>query len=123
VLARSIFNHSMNYAPWWSGEGNLVEDPEEKIEALRALSSISCPDDGLTRVSPMSGAKSNFNSARTIEEFSAKVRQGPPIDDEPDYSFPTWAPSCSLEMTAGAPIDDPGRSGREVPGYAKHYVR
>src|ERR1039458_4599103 len=59
-----------------------------------------------------------------IEEFSAKVRIGPPIDDEEDYSFPTWAGVIPLEMIAGAPIDD-GRLDpkRGVPTYARHYTR
>jgi hypothetical protein len=59
-----------------------------------------------------------------IEEFSAKVRVGPPIDDEEDYSFPTWAGVVPLEMVAGKPIDDlrvlPNRT---VPQYARGYSR
>ena len=59
-----------------------------------------------------------------IEEFSAKVRVGPPIDDEEDYAFPTWAGVVPLEMVAGKPIDDvrllPGQSVRE---YARNYTR
>jgi uncharacterized protein len=59
-----------------------------------------------------------------IEEFSAKVRSGPPIDDEEDYSFPTWAGVVPLEMKAGAPINDPRLDPtREVPGYARKYSR
>jgi hypothetical protein len=42
-----------------------------------------------------------------ITEFSAKVRQGPPIDDEPDYAFPTWAGVIPLQTVAGAPLNDP----------------
>jgi hypothetical protein len=59
-----------------------------------------------------------------IEEFSAKVRTGPPIDDEEDYSFPTWAGVVPLEIKAGEPINDPKLNPlREVPTYAKNYVR
>ena len=59
-----------------------------------------------------------------IEEFSAKVRQGPPIDDEEDYAFPTWAGLIPLEMTAGAPINDPRLDpNTTVPAYAREYSR
>jgi hypothetical protein len=59
-----------------------------------------------------------------IEEFSAKVRQGPPIDDEEDYSFPTWAGVIPLQMVAGAPVNDPRLDPKTpVPGYASAYSR
>jgi hypothetical protein len=59
-----------------------------------------------------------------IEEFSAKVRKGPPIDDEEDYAFPTWAGVIPLEMVAGKPLNDPRLApGREVPAYARQYSR
>jgi hypothetical protein len=59
-----------------------------------------------------------------IEEFSAKVRTGPAIDDEEDYAFPTWAGVVPLEMVAGSPIDDARLlQGTEVPEYARHYTR
>lgn len=59
-----------------------------------------------------------------IEEFSAKVRKGPPIDDEEDYEFPTWAGVIPLEIVAGKPVNDPRLDpGREVPAYAQHYSR
>jgi hypothetical protein len=59
-----------------------------------------------------------------IEEFSAKVRVGPPIDDEEDYAFPTWAGVIPLEMVAGRPIDDARLDpAHQPPGYAKRYTR
>ena len=59
-----------------------------------------------------------------IEEFSAKVRTGPPVDDAEDYAFPTWAGVVPLEMNAGAPINDPRlEPGREVPEYVRCYSR
>jgi len=59
-----------------------------------------------------------------IEEFSAKVRSGPPIDDAEDYAFPTWAGVVPLEMTVGEPITDPTLNPRrEVPPYVKNYSR
>jgi hypothetical protein len=59
-----------------------------------------------------------------IEEFSAKVRVGPPIDDVEDYSFPTWAGVLPLEMKAGEPIHDPKLAQKiGVPSYVQTYSR
>jgi nitroimidazol reductase NimA-like FMN-containing flavoprotein (pyridoxamine 5'-phosphate oxidase superfamily) len=126
VFARSIFNHSMNYrSVLVLGKATLVEDPKEKIAALYALSEHILPGRWAESRQPNERELKATSILRVpIEEFSAKVRTGPPIDDEPDYAFPTWAGVVPLEMTAGAPIDDPRLDpGREVPAYAKHYVR
>jgi hypothetical protein len=59
-----------------------------------------------------------------IQEFSAKVRSGPPIDDEEDSSFPTWAGVVPLEMTVGTAINDPRLApGRALPEYVRNYTR
>jgi hypothetical protein len=59
-----------------------------------------------------------------IEEFSAKVRQGPPIDDEADYAFSTWAGVVPLTLVAGQPIDDARlMPGIKPPEYARAYTR
>jgi hypothetical protein len=59
-----------------------------------------------------------------IEEFSAKVRSGPPIDDEDDYSFPTWAGVVPLETVSRPPINDPRLDPQyKAPPYAARYVR
>jgi uncharacterized protein len=126
VLARSIFNHSMNYrSVVILGKATLVDDPAEKLEALRLLSEHILPgrwDD--SRQPNASELKQTSVLKLPIEEFSAKVRQGPAIDDEEDYAFPTWAGVIPLEMTAGAPIDDSRLlPGQEAPEYAMHYSR
>jgi nitroimidazol reductase NimA-like FMN-containing flavoprotein (pyridoxamine 5'-phosphate oxidase superfamily) len=126
VFARSIFNHSMNYrSVVILGNATLVEDPQEKIAALHALSEHILPGRWADSRQPNERELKATSILRVpIEEFSAKVRTGPPIDDEPDYAFPTWAGVVPLEMTAGTPIDDPRLDlGREVPAYAKHYLR
>lgn len=126
VLARSIFNHSMNYrSVVVLGKATLVEDPDEKIEALHALSEHILPGRWADSRQPNERELKATSILRVpIEEFSAKVRQGPPIDDEPDYAFPTWAGVVPLEMTAGAPIDDARLNyTREVPLYIRHYSR
>jgi hypothetical protein len=59
-----------------------------------------------------------------IEEFSAKVRQGPAVDDEEDYSFATWAGVVPLTLVAGEPIDDARlMPGLKAPEYARAYTR
>ena len=126
VLARSIFNHSMNYrSVLVLGKAALVDDPEEKIQALRLLSEHILPGRWADSRQPNERELKATSVLRVpIEEFSAKVRIGPPIDDEEDYSFPTWAGVVPLEMTAGAPINDPRLlAGQTVPEYARNYIR
>jgi uncharacterized protein len=126
VLARSIFNHSMNYrSVVVLGKATLVDDPQEKLEALRILSEHILPGRWADSRQPNERELKATSVLRVpIEEFSAKVRQGPAIDDEEDYAFPTWAGVVPLETVAGAPIDDARLlPGKEAPGYAKHYTR
>jgi uncharacterized protein len=126
VLARSVFNHSMNYrSVVILGKAVLVEDPAEKLEALRTLSEHIILGRWADARQPNEKELKVTSVLRVpIEEFSAKVRSGPPLDDEEDYSFPTWAGVVPLEMKAGEPIDDPRLDKQyEVPGYARSYSR
>jgi nitroimidazol reductase NimA-like FMN-containing flavoprotein (pyridoxamine 5'-phosphate oxidase superfamily) len=126
VLARSIFNHSMNYrSVVVLGKATLVDEPGEKLEALRILSEHILPGRWADSRQPNERELKATSILRIpIEEFSAKVRQGPAIDDEEDYSFPTWAGVVPLTTVAGTPIDDARLlPGKEAPGYAKHYTR
>jgi uncharacterized protein len=106
VLARSIFNHSMNYrSVVVLGKATLVDEPEEKLEALRLLSEHIIPgrwDD--SRQPNERELKATSVLRLPIEEFSAKVRKGPVVDDEADYSLFQHGPGVvPLEMkTAGA---------------------
>jgi len=124
VLARSVFNHSMNYrSVVILGTATLVDDPAEKLAALRAISEHIIPhrwDD--SRQPNEKELKATSVLRLPINEFSAKVRVGPPMDEEEDYSFPTWAGVIPLEMTAGAAIPD-GRCEQELPAYLKNYSR
>ncbi len=126
VLARSVFNHSMNYrSVVILGKATLVDEPEEKLAALRILSEHILPGRWDDARQPNERELKQTSVLRLpIEEFSAKVRVGPPVDDEEDYSFPTWAGVVPLDMVAGEPIDD-ARSdpAQEVPAYARHYAR
>jgi len=126
VLARSIFNHSMNYrSVVILGKATLVDDPKEKIEALYALSQHILPGRWDDSRQPNDRELKATSVLRVpIEEFSAKVRVGPPVDDEPDYAFPTWAGVIPLETVAGEPIDDARLlPGQEAPAYARGYSR
>jgi nitroimidazol reductase NimA-like FMN-containing flavoprotein (pyridoxamine 5'-phosphate oxidase superfamily) len=126
VLARSIFNHSMNYrSVVVLGKATLVHDPQEKLEALRLLSEHIIPGRWADSRQPNERELKATSVLRLpIEEFSAKVRTGPPIDDEEDYSFPTWAGVVPLKMIAGAPINDSRLDPKIVePAYARQYSR
>jgi uncharacterized protein len=126
VLARSVFNHSMNYrSVVILGKATLVDDAEEKLAALRALSEHILPGRWDDSRQPDERELKQTSVLRVpIEEFSAKVRTGPPIDDEEDYSFPTWAGVIPLEMRSGVPIgDDRLKPGRGVPEYVRNYQR
>src|SRR5271168_4838725 len=124
VLARSVFNHSMNYrSVVILGTATLVSDPAEKLAALRALSEHIIPgrwDD--SRQPNEKELKATSVLRLPITEFSAKVRVGPPIDDEEDYEFPTWAGVIPLDVTVGAPIRDE-RCEQELPTYLENYSR
>jgi len=126
VLARSIFNHSMNYrSVVILGKATPVDDPLEKVEALRLLSEHIIPGRWADARRPSERElKATLVMRVPIEEFSAKVRTGPPIDDEEDYSFPTWAGVVPLETVARPPINDPRLDPQyKAPPYAAHYVR
>jgi len=126
VLARSIFNHSMNYrSVVILGTAHAVTDQEEKLKALQILSDHIIPGRWTDSRQPNEKElKATLALKLPIEEFSAKVRQGPPLDDEEDLSFQTWAGVIPLQMVASEPIDDPTLQGEiKIPEYARNYVR
>ena len=124
VLARSVFNHSMNYrSVVILGTASLVDDAAEKLAALRALSEHIIPgrwDDA--RQPNEKELKATSVLRLPITEFSAKVRVGPPVDDEEDYSFPTWAGLIPLDVTVGTAIRDE-RCEQDLPAYLMNYSR
>lgn len=126
VLARSAFNHSMNYrSVVVFGKARVVDDPDEKLAALRALSEHMIPgrwDD--VRQPSQRELQSTTVLSLPLTEASAKVRTGPPIDDEEDYDLPTWAGVVPLVLIARAPVDDARLpENTEPPEYAMKYVR
>jgi nitroimidazol reductase NimA-like FMN-containing flavoprotein (pyridoxamine 5'-phosphate oxidase superfamily) len=126
VLARSIFNHSMNYrSVVILGTARAVTDGKEKLEALRLLSEHILPGRWAESRQPNEKELKATSVLRLpIEEFSAKVRQGPAVDDEADYAFRTWAGVIPLTLVAGEPIDDARlMPGVKTPEYARGYTR
>jgi nitroimidazol reductase NimA-like FMN-containing flavoprotein (pyridoxamine 5'-phosphate oxidase superfamily) len=126
VLARSAFHHSMNYrSVVVFGNAGLVDDPDEKLAALRALSEHMIPgrwDD--VREPDERELQLTTVLSLPLGEASAKVRTGPPLDDEADYDLPVWAGVIPLRLVAGAPIDDPRLpADSEAPKYAVKYAR
>jgi uncharacterized protein len=126
VLARSIFNHSMNYrSVVVLGTGTAIEDREEKLAALRLLSEHIVPGRWEEARPPNEKELKATTIIRVpIREFSAKVREGPVIDDEEDYAFPVWAGVLPLNVVTGDPIRDSRvPEGIDVPDYVKSYSR
>lgn len=126
VLARSIFNHSMNYrSVVVLGTGTAIEDRDEKLTALRLLSEHIIPGRwNEVRQPNEKEMKATTVIRLEIEEFSAKVREGPVIDDEEDYAFPVWAGVLPLNFVTGRPINDSRLAEKiPVPNYVKNYSR
>lgn len=120
VLARSAFHHSMNYRSVVAfGIARKIQEPAQKTRALRIISEhlvagrwndVRGPSDKELRAT----AVLEFS----IEEASAKIRQGPPVDDEVDYSLPVWAGVLPLRLEAKTPIPDSRlAASTEVPQY------
>lgn len=116
VLARSVFHHSMNYrSVVLFGTGRLVDDAEEKLAALAAISDHLAPgrwDDARQPSRKELAATSVI--AMDIEDATAKIRSGPPGDDEADYELPVWAGVLPFRTVAGPLVADPKRL-RDVP--------
>jgi len=108
VLARSAFHHSMNYrSAVVLGRARLVTDRDEKYAALQAFTDHVVPG-RWAEVRPITEPelKGTAVLALPIEEASAKVRTGPPLDDEDDLSWPVWAGVVPLVTTAGELVAD-----------------
>ena len=126
VLARSAFHHSMNYrSVIVFGQATVVSEREEKLAALFALSEHFIPG----RWDEVRGPSEQELKATTVlalplAEVSAKVRTGPPIDDEEDYELNVWAGVIPLRLEADGPVSDPRLPGEiSAPRYAREYKR
>jgi uncharacterized protein len=116
VLARSAFHHSVNYrSVVVLGRARALLDPREKTVALRAVVDhvVAGRWDAARPPTPQE-LKATTVLALALDEASAKLRSGGPIDDEEDYALPVWAGHLPLTLTAGEPVPD----GRLVAGLA-----
>ena len=120
VLARSAFHHSMNYrSVVIFGTATLINNTEEKMEALRAFTEHIIPKRWQEIRQP---SKQELQGTMVLSlpltEASAKVRTGNPVDDETDYDLPVWAGILPLQMVPGKAIaDDRLIEGLEIPDY------
>ena len=120
VLARSAFHHSMNYRSVVAfGTARKIDDPAQKTRALRIISEHVVAGRWEEVRSPTERElKATSVLVFSIEEASAKVRTGPPLDDEEDYNLPVWAGILPLRLEAKTPIPDSRLAeNTEVPQY------
>jgi uncharacterized protein len=108
VLARSVFHHSMNYrSVVVLGKASVVTDLEEKRAALQCFTNHISPGRWDEARQPTdSELKATGVLALPLEEVSAKVRTGPPLDDEEDYAIPVWAGVIPVSQVLGEPVPD-----------------
>lgn len=126
VLARSAFHHSMNYrSVVILGTARRVESDEEKLSALRIFTEhiVRGRWDDVRQPTPQE-MKATVVLALPLEEVSAKIRTGPPIDDDADYALPIWAGVLPLKLTPGAAETDPRLTHKlDAPSHVKNYRR
>jgi nitroimidazol reductase NimA-like FMN-containing flavoprotein (pyridoxamine 5'-phosphate oxidase superfamily) len=120
VLARSVFNHSMNYRSvvMLDCRGRELEG-DEKLEAMQRLTDKLVPGrwDDARRPSDKEIRGTTLVSF-PIDLASARIRSGPPVDDEADYDLGVWAGVIPLQLVAGEPVPDPRLAeGIAVPPY------
>ena len=126
VFARSAFHHSVNYrSVVVLGVALEVTDPQEKYDALKAVVEHVAPNrwDDVRRPTEQE-LKATSVLRLPLEEVSAKIRTGPPLDDEEDYLLPCWAGELPLRLTPQVPLPDPRLpSETSVPSYIRAYQR
>jgi nitroimidazol reductase NimA-like FMN-containing flavoprotein (pyridoxamine 5'-phosphate oxidase superfamily) len=126
VLARAVFHHSVNYrSVVLFGKGRPIEGEEEKLAALKAVTEHLIPGRWDETRSPN---RKEMNATRVvsikIDEASAKIRTGPPVDDEADYALPVWAGILPLEEQPLPPVRDELLSADiALPNYISRYSR
>ncbi len=124
VLARSAFHHSINYrSVVVFGTASLVEDAQDKMDVLHALVDHLVPGrwPHIRHPNPQE-LKRTLVLAIPIDEASAKVRVGPPLDDEEDYALDVWAGVVPLGLSVSRPVPDPRLSPEiAAPEHAAAY--
>lgn len=126
VLARSAFHHSINYrSVVILGVAELVEDEQEKMAALKAFTDHVVPGRWDEVREPNQQELKGTSVLRLpLVEVSAKIRTGPPKDDEEDYAIPVWAGELPLRIVTGTPAPDPQLAvGIALPDHVARYSR
>jgi len=126
VLARFAFHHSMNYrSVVIFGTATTVDSSEEKLAALHAFTEhVMSGRWAEVRPPNPQELQGTLVLSLPLDEASAKVHTGPPLDDEADYSLPVWAGVLPLQQKAAVPIPDPRlQSGISLPEYLLNYTR
>ena len=126
VLARSAYHHSMNYrSVVILARGDEVTDPEMRLTVFKALTENIIPG----RWDDLRPPNENENAVTMIASFpineaSAKIRTGPPNDEEDDFALPYWAGVIPLSLKAGSPQPDPKLpDATAIPDYVSNYQR
>jgi len=124
VLARSAFHHSANYrSVMVFGRATAIEDPELKLQKLRNFVERLYPG-RWDELRPVRRKEMNATTVLSLplEEASAKLREGGPIDDAEDYALPIWAGVVPVSIRVGRPESDPRNlAGVEVPKYLRKF--
>lgn len=126
VLARSAVHHSVNYrSVVVFGQAEAVVADEEKCQALEAFTEKLIPGRwGDARLPTAQELKATAVLRVPLDEASAKVRKGGPLDDEEDYELPVWAGTVPLRLAAGVPqADDRLLEDVECPAYVTELAR
>lgn len=126
VLARSAFHHSINYrSVVVFGKATIVDEAGEKMAALRAFTNHVMPDRWEAVREPNESEMRVTTVMRIpLNEASAKIRTGPPIDDEEDYALNIWAGVLPLQLKPGEPVNDERlKPGIAIPDAVRQYNR
>ncbi len=126
VMARSLFNSSMNYrSAVIFGKGEIIKDHDERMAAFKSITDHIAPgrwDDA--RQPNNSELKQTSVVRMPIDEASAKISVGPPDDEDEDYALDYWAGVIPINQTYGEPESDPIlQEGITIPDYLKNYCR
>jgi len=126
VLARAAMHHSVNYrSVMLLGTAQTVIDPEQKLLALRAVVEHIVPGRWSEVRQPTENElRATAVLSMAINEVSAKIRSGPPVDDREDYALECWAGVIPLKSLVGAPEPDPLMpAGVPLPAHLANYRR
>jgi nitroimidazol reductase NimA-like FMN-containing flavoprotein (pyridoxamine 5'-phosphate oxidase superfamily) len=126
VLARSAFHHSVNYrSVVVFGQAEQIEESSDKRRALEAFTEKLVPGRwGDVRVPSEQELRGTAVLRIPLEEASAKVRGGGPVEEEADYYLPVWAGTIGLRLAAGPPEpDDRLLPGVDCPAYVNEFAQ